>query len=47
MDLELERSQHHFGYSVHTQRNMGLWDSQPGSYLLSHIQYCGVVSVFL
>jgi len=26
---------------------MGLWDPQPGSYLLSHLQHCRVLSVFL
>ena len=30
-----------------TQRTLGLWDSQPGSYIHSHLQHCGVVSVLL
>jgi len=46
VDLELQRPQQHLGYRV-TQWTLGLWDSQPGSYLLAHLQHGGVVSLLL
>lgn len=47
LDLERVRSQHHLGYAVHVQWNLGLWNSQPGLYVRSHLQHGRIVSLFL
>jgi hypothetical protein len=47
VDLELERSQQHFGYSRSPKRALGFWNSWPGRYVLPHLQHRWVVSVLL
>jgi hypothetical protein len=47
MELELERSQHHLRQSVFAQWNLGLWNSEPGTHIQSHLQRDRIVSLFL
>src|SRR5262249_42342911 len=47
MELELERSQHHLRQSVFAQWNLGLWNSEPGTHIQSHLQLDRIVSLFL
>ena len=47
VDLELDRSQQHLGYSGSPQWDLGFGNPFPGSHVHSHLQYCGVISVLL
>ena len=47
VDLELVRTQQYLGFARDAYRLVGLWDSQPGSFLHAHVQHRRVVLVLL
>src|SRR4029077_7275546 len=47
LDVEFVRTQQYLGFAGDAYRVVGLWNSQPGSYVHSHLQHRWVVSVLL